>query len=116
KGGELAGLAAPGPAPPHQGRGLAGEGGADPRPAVAARGQRICLREILEQLRLLFGGQADAGIRDSKLGPVAAVRHLAAACGCMRLSTMDSESLPTRMGRGGGSTAGPAMTSPAASR
>ena len=53
------------------------EGKAEPSTAVAARGQGICLREFLEQFRLLFGGQADAGIGDSKLDPVAAVRHLA---------------------------------------
>jgi hypothetical protein len=29
--------------------------------------------------RLLFGGQADAGIRDAKLDPIAPVRHLAHA-------------------------------------
>ena len=39
---------------------LAGDGKAEPGPAVATRGQGICLREILEQFRLLFGGQADA--------------------------------------------------------
>jgi hypothetical protein len=37
----------------------------------------ISLGEVLEQLRLLFRGQADAGIRDGKLDPVASVRHLA---------------------------------------
>jgi hypothetical protein len=41
--------------------------------------QGICLREFLEQFRLLFGGQADTGIRDDKLDPVASVRHLAQA-------------------------------------
>jgi hypothetical protein len=41
-----------------------------------ARGQGISLGEVLEQFRLLFGGQADAGIRDGKLDPVASVRHL----------------------------------------
>src|SRR5262249_20024578 len=61
----------------HHARELAREGKAEPRPAVAARGQGIWLGEVLEQLRLLFGGQADAGIRDGKLDPVAAVRHLA---------------------------------------
>jgi hypothetical protein len=34
-----------------------------------ARGQGISLGEVLKQLRLLFGGQADAGIRDGKLEP-----------------------------------------------
>jgi hypothetical protein len=40
---------------------LAREGKAEPRPAVATRGQRIRLGECLEQFRLLFGGQANAG-------------------------------------------------------
>src|SRR5262249_55488911 len=35
------------------------------------------LREILKQFGLLFGAQADAGIRDGKLDPVTSVRHLA---------------------------------------
>jgi len=38
----------------------------EPRPAVAARGERIRLGEFLEQFRLLFRRQADAGIRDGK--------------------------------------------------
>jgi bifunctional non-homologous end joining protein LigD len=50
---------------------------AEPRLAVAPRGQGIGLGEFLEQFRLLFGGQADASIRDGKLDPVASVRHLA---------------------------------------
>jgi hypothetical protein len=61
----------------HHARELAREGKAEPRPAIAARGQRICLREFLEQFGLLFGSQADAGIRDGKLDPVTSVRHLA---------------------------------------
>jgi hypothetical protein len=73
----LAGLARHGHVAAHHARELAREGKAKPRPAVAARGQGICLRELLEQFRLLFGGQADAGIRDGKLDPVASVRHLA---------------------------------------
>ena len=56
---------------------LAREGKTEPRPAVAARGQGIRLGELLEQLGLLFGGQADAGIRDGKLDLIAPVRHLA---------------------------------------
>jgi hypothetical protein len=48
--------------PPHHARELAGDRKAEPRPAVAARGQGIGLGEILKQFRLLFGGQADAGI------------------------------------------------------
>jgi hypothetical protein len=39
-------------------------------PHGSPRGQGISLGEVLEQLRLLFGGQADAGIRDGKLDPV----------------------------------------------
>src|SRR5262249_13324063 len=61
----------------HHSRELARDGKAEPRPAVAARGQGIRLGEGLEQLCLLFGGHADAGIRDRKLDPVAPVRHLA---------------------------------------
>jgi hypothetical protein len=57
----------------HHARELAREGKAEPRPAVAARGQGICLGEVLKQLRLLFGGQTDAAIRDRKLDPVASV-------------------------------------------
>jgi len=50
---------------------------AKPKPgaAKALRGRGIGLGEILEQLRLLFGCHADAGIRDCKLDPVASVRH-----------------------------------------
>ena len=61
----------------HHARELAREGKAEPGAAVAARGEGIGLGEFLEQFRLLFGGQADAGIRDGKLNPVASVRHLA---------------------------------------
>jgi hypothetical protein len=53
----------------HHAHELAGDGKAEPRAAEALRGQGICLREFLEQFRLLFGGQADAGIGDSKLDP-----------------------------------------------
>src|SRR5262249_29361741 len=42
-------LAAPRPAAPHHARKLGGEGEAEPRPAVAARGQGIGLSEILKQ-------------------------------------------------------------------
>src|SRR5258705_12966326 len=38
----------------HHTRELAGDGKAEPRPAVAPRGQGIGLRELLEQLALLF--------------------------------------------------------------
>jgi hypothetical protein len=57
----------------HHARELAREGKAEPRAAVAARGQGLRLGEFLEQSRLLFGGQPDAGIRDCKLDPVASV-------------------------------------------
>src|SRR5260221_9625774 len=53
---------------------LAREGKAEPRSAVAPRGQGIGLGEFLKKFRLLFGGQADAGIRDGKLDPVTSVR------------------------------------------
>src|SRR6476469_10335144 len=43
----------------HHARELAREGKAEPRPAVAARGERIRLGEFLEQFRPLFSGQAD---------------------------------------------------------
>jgi hypothetical protein len=71
----LARLARHGHVAAHHACELAREGKAEPRSAVAARGQGIGLGEFLEQLRLLFGGQADAGIRDGKLDPVASVRH-----------------------------------------
>src|SRR4029453_9020426 len=61
----------------HHARELAREGKPKPSAAVATRGQGIGLREFLEKLRLLFGSQADAGIRNGKLDPVASVRHLA---------------------------------------
>jgi hypothetical protein len=54
-----------------------GAGKTEPRPAIAARGERIRLGEFLEQLRLLFGAQADASVRDGKLDPIASIRHLA---------------------------------------
>jgi hypothetical protein len=40
---------------------------------VAACGQGICLDEVLEQFGLLLRSQSDAGVRDRKLDPVAAV-------------------------------------------
>jgi|GraSoi2013_100cm_1033763.scaffolds.fasta_scaffold144077_2 hypothetical protein len=46
-------------------RELAGEGKAELCAAIAARGQRISLGEILKELGLLFGGQADADPRGS---------------------------------------------------
>jgi hypothetical protein len=69
------------------------ESKAEPRPAVAARGQGIGLGEFLEQFCLLFRGQADPGIGDSKLDPVASVlKRLSRIC----LSLMESAlSAPT---------------------
>src|SRR5262249_52693180 len=61
----------------HHARELAGDSKAEPRPAIAPRGQGIGLGEVLEQFRLLFCGHTDAAVRDGKLDPVAAVRHLA---------------------------------------
>src|SRR5215831_8473154 len=61
----------------HHARELASDGKAEPSTAVATRRQGIGLGEILKQFRLLFGGHADTGIRNRKLDPVAAVRHLA---------------------------------------
>src|SRR5262249_45476330 len=61
----------------HHARELAGDGKAEPRAAVAARGERIGLGEILKQFRLLLRRHADAAIRNGKLDPVASVRHLA---------------------------------------
>jgi hypothetical protein len=52
----------PGSLVTHHARELAREGKAEPRPAVAARGQGIGLGEILEQFRLLLGGEPDAGV------------------------------------------------------
>jgi len=46
----------------HHARELPRDGKAEPRPAVAARGERIGLGKILKQFRLLLGGHADAGI------------------------------------------------------
>src|SRR5262245_23598738 len=73
----LARLARHGHVAAHHARELAGNRKAQAGAAVAARGQGVGLGEVLEQFRLLLGGQADAGIRDRKLDPVASVRHLA---------------------------------------
>src|SRR5262245_53118663 len=75
----FAGLACHGYVPTHHARELSGDGKAEPSAAVAARGERIGLGEILKQLRLLLRRHADAAIRDRKLDPVASVRHLAHA-------------------------------------
>src|SRR5262245_10915641 len=77
KDGTLARLARYGHVPAHHARELARDRKAEPRPAVAARGQGISLGEILEQFRLLFGGHADAGVRNGKLDRFESVRHLA---------------------------------------
>jgi hypothetical protein len=61
----------------HHARELAREGKAEPGSAVAPCGQGIGLGEILKKFRLPLGSQADAGVGDRKLNPVASVRHLA---------------------------------------
>src|SRR5262249_57047742 len=61
----------------HHARELARQSKTESRAAVAARGKRIGLGEILKQLSLLLGCHADAAIGDRKLNPLAAVRHLA---------------------------------------
>ena len=53
----LARLARHGDVAPHHARELARESKPEPRPAVAAGGQGICLREVLEQFRLLRSEQ-----------------------------------------------------------
>jgi hypothetical protein len=68
----LARLAGHGHVAAHHARELAWNRKAEPRPAITTRSQGIRLGEFLEQLRLLFGSEADAGIRDRKLDPVAA--------------------------------------------
>src|SRR6516165_5390709 len=73
----LARLARHGHVAPHHARELAREGKAEPRPAIAPRGQGIGLGEVLEQFRLLLRRHADAAIRDGKLDPATAIRHLA---------------------------------------
>ena len=56
--------------PPIMRASLAGDGKAEPGAAVSARGQGICLREFLEQFRLLLHRHADAAVGDRKLDPV----------------------------------------------
>src|SRR5262249_19790190 len=72
----LARLAGHGHVAAHHARELARDGKPKPGAAVAARGEGIGLGEILEKFRLLFGRHTDAAVRDGKLDPVAAVRHL----------------------------------------
>src|SRR5262249_7009445 len=71
----LARLARHGHVAAHHAGELAGDGKAEPRPAIAARGQGIGLGEVLEQFRLLLRRHADAAISDGKLDPVAAADH-----------------------------------------
>src|SRR5262245_14015408 len=61
----------------HHARELAGDGEAETGAAEALSGGSIGLRELLEQLGLLFGGHADAGVGDGELDEVAAIAHLA---------------------------------------
>src|SRR6516164_1914357 len=57
----------------HHARELAGDGEAETGAAETLRGRDIGLSELLEQLGLLFGGHADAGVGDCELDPVATV-------------------------------------------
>src|SRR5215469_15851348 len=61
----------------HHARELAREGKPEPRAAEALSGRGIGLAELLEQLRLLLRGHANAGIGDGELDEVAAIGHLA---------------------------------------
>src|SRR6516165_7432742 len=54
---------------------LARDGKAQTRAAKALSGRGIGPRELLEQLGLLFGRHADAGVGDSELDEVAAIAH-----------------------------------------
>jgi hypothetical protein len=60
----LARLARHGHIAAHHARELARERKAEPGAPVAARRERIGLGEILEQLRLLLGGDPDDGVGD----------------------------------------------------
>src|SRR6516225_448914 len=57
----------------HHARELAGDGEAETGAAETLRGRDIGLSELLEQLGLLFGGHADAGVGDCELDPVPTV-------------------------------------------
>src|SRR5262249_15743909 len=61
----------------HHARELAGNGKAEARHAIAARGQRIGLGEILKQFPLLLAGHPNSAVRDGKLDPLPSVRNLA---------------------------------------
>src|SRR5262249_44794568 len=69
----------------HHARKLAGDSKAEPRAAIAARGERIGLREILEQLRLLLRRHADDAVRNRKLDPIASVADPAHSQGNLAL-------------------------------
>src|SRR5262249_28514172 len=57
----------------HHARELAREGKAKPRAAEALGSRGIGLAELLEELGLLLGGHANAGVSDRELDPVATV-------------------------------------------
>src|SRR6516164_6068377 len=57
----------------HHARQLAGDGEPEPSAAETLRGRGISLAELLEQLRLLLRGHADAAVLDRKLDPAASV-------------------------------------------
>src|SRR5262249_50046086 len=57
----------------HRARELAREGKAKPRAAEALGSRGIGLVELLEELGLLLGGHANAGVSDRELDPVATV-------------------------------------------
>src|SRR5262249_16739626 len=59
----------------HHARELAGDGKPKPRSTKALSGRGIGLAELLEQLGLLFGRHADAGVGDGKLDEAAAIAH-----------------------------------------
>src|SRR6516162_2085339 len=61
----------------HRARELAGDGKAEPRPAIALSGRGIGLAELLEQLSLLLRSHANTGVGDGELDEGAAIAHLA---------------------------------------
>jgi hypothetical protein len=61
---------------PHHARELARDGQAEPGAAVLPCGRGISLGKFLEQLGLLLGCHADAGIGHGNLDPIAAIEHL----------------------------------------
>src|SRR5262249_61201300 len=64
------------PAAPHHARELARDGEAEPSSAILPCGRGIGLGEFLEQLGLLLGCHADAGVGYRDLDPVAPIDHL----------------------------------------